>query len=359
MHHVRDVSKVAAPSTMPAAMNRPAAAVAIFFAFALPTQQPVDPAPLVDRLREIANRETLNKDAAAQRAADAAAWLEATAGSELGDLAILRTIAGSCTADIAIQGRSTAELVTWFEQHERLPVAGFEEPAGRVVLFDFVRRADAGKWDECKASLPLLLRTCSDHRSAFWLLGRRARDAGTPSGNDFLQQVLIPHLLADHGLDDAERVQTLRRLYEVEYTGPKPFTDVAGPGLDGKQIRTADHLGRVLLVDYWATWCQPCLMALPGVVAAHRRFHDQGLDVVGISIDDAPQRDRVAAKVEELGIGFPVIFDGKGGKSEIALANKVLAIPATFLIDRKGRVRYTGLQGEQLTARIAELLAEK
>jgi alkyl hydroperoxide reductase subunit AhpC len=100
-------------------------------------------------------------------------------------------------------------------------------------------------------------------------------------------------------------------------------------------------------------------MALPGVVAAYRRFHDQGFDVVSISIDDAGQRARVTAKVDELGIPFPVLFDGKGWKSDLALANKVLAVPATFLIDRKGRVRYTGLEGEQLAQRIAELLAER
>lgn len=338
---------------------RTAALLITLLTAALAAQQPDTAASLVDRLREIANRATLTKATAEQRAADASAWLEAAKAVDLGDLAILRDLALTCTADAEARKSGTAALLAFFADHDALPVPGFDERAGTVVLFDFVRRADAGDWDGIKASLPLLLRTCSDHRSAFWLLCRRARDAGTAAGTDLLQKVLIPQLLADPGLDDAERVQTLRRLYEVEYTGPKPFTDVAGPSLDGREIRTADHHGKVLLVDYWATWCQPCLMALPGVVAAHRRFADQGLAVIGISIDDPGRKDRVAAKVAELGIAFPVIYDGKGGKSEIALANKVLAIPATFLIDRKGRVRFTGLEGDELQRRIAELLAEQ
>jgi len=278
---------------------------------------------------------------------------------ELGDAAVLRAIADSYSADEAVRNRSAAQLIAFLERHERLPAPGFDEVAGRMVLFEATRHADVADWDACKTMLPLLLRTCADHRSVFWLLGRRSRDSGTEVGRQFLQQVVIPRLLADPGLDDADRVFVLRRLYEVEYTGPQPFVAVAGPGLDGKEVRTADHHGRVLLVDYWATWCQPCLMALPGVVAAHRRFHDQGFDVVSISIDDAGQRARVTAKVDELGIPFPVLFDGKGWKSDLALANKVLAVPATFLIDRKGRVRYTGLEGEQLAQRIAELLAER
>lgn len=338
-----------------------AVAAAVLFATILAAQQPTPDANAarIEQLREIANREVTTNAAAAQRTADAAAWQDAAATADLGDAAILRAIADSCSADKAVRARAGVELLAYFADHDRLPVAGFDEPAGRIVLFEFVRIADAADWPQLRERLPLLLRVCADHSSAWWLLGRRARDAHTAEGTAFLQQVVIPQLLADHRLDDTDRVALLRRLYEVDYTGPKPFVDVAGPGLDGSEVRTADHKGHVLLVDYWATWCQPCLMALPGVVEAHRRFGGRGLRVVSISIDEADRRARVEAKVKELGIGFPVIFDGKGGKGELALANKVLAIPATFLIDRKGRVRYTGLEGEELEKRIEELLAEK
>ncbi|HEX5053883.1 MAG TPA: TlpA disulfide reductase family protein [Planctomycetota bacterium] len=332
---------------------------AALFAGAMPAQEPQDSHRVVDELREIANRAVRTEADSATRAAAAAAWLEATAEHDLGELAVLRTLAGTFAADEALRRRSSAALVEWFRQHDALPVPGFEDRAGDVVLFDVVHRADDGLWSQCEELLPTMLRVCRDHRSAYWLLGRRGRDAGSAEGTQFLQHVVIPALLADHTLDDADRVHLLRLLYNVEYTGPKPFVDVAGPGLDGKQVRTADHRGGVLLVDYWATWCRPCLMALPGVVAAHQRFRDQGFDVVGISIDDADARSRVLAKVAELGITFPVIFDGKGSTSAIAEANKVLAIPATFLIDRRGRVRYTGLEGDELPRRIAELLAEK
>lgn len=315
--------------------------------------------PAVARLREIANRETLDEAAAAARARDIAAWLDAAKDRDLGELAVLRTLAEAMGADEAGKQRASRDLVAWFVGHQALPVTGFDAVAGRIVMFDVVHRADAGAWSECIELLPVVLRAYADHASVFWLLGRRGRDAKTAEGTQFLQQHVIPGLLADHALDDAQRVHLLRRIYQVEYTGPKPFADVAGIDLAGQPVRTADHRGRVLLVDYWATWCRPCLLALPGVVAAYRRFHERGLEVVSISIDDERDRERLAAKVRELDLPFPVMFDGKGWTSELAVANKVMAVPATFLIDRKGRVRFCDLEGEALHARIAELLAEK
>jgi len=315
--------------------------------------------PAVAQLREILNREVLDEKAAAARASDVAAWLEAAKSRELGELAVLRTLAEAFGADDAAKQRASRELVAWYVAHQALPVTGFDTVAGRIVMFDVVHRADAGAWSECTELLPVVLRAYPDHASAFWLLGRRGRDAKTAEGTQFLQQQVIPALLADHALDDAQRVHLLRRLYNVDYTGPKPFTDVVGTDLAGKEVRTADHRGKVLLVDYWATWCRPCLMAMPSVVAAHRRFHEQGLEVVSISIDDERDRERLVAKVRELELPFPVLFDGKGWKGEIAVANKVMAVPAAFLIDRRGRVRFTDLEGDALHARIAELLAEK
>ncbi|HZN39284.1 MAG TPA: TlpA disulfide reductase family protein [Planctomycetota bacterium] len=315
--------------------------------------------PAVAQLREITNRETLTEEAAAVRARDIAAWLDAAKDRELRELAVLRTLAEAMGADEAAKQRASRGLVAWFVAHQALPVTGFDTVAGRIVMFDVVHRANAGAWSECTELLPVVLRVYPDHASVFWLLGRRGRDAGTAEGTQFLQQHVIPALLADHALDDAQRVHLLRLLYKVEYTGPKPFADVAGTDLAGRAVRTADHRGKVLLVDYWATWCRPCLEALPDVVAAFRRCHEQGLEVVSISIDDERDRERLAAKVRELDLPFPVLFDGKGWKSELAVANKVQAVPAMFLIDRKGRVRFTDLGGDALHARIAELLAEK
>lgn len=321
--------------------------------------QQADGTDPVALLREIVKREVPDESAAAARARDAAAWLDATKDRDLDELAVLRLVAGTLVVDANAKRRATLELVEWFRTHDAIPVPGFADVAGRVVLYDVVRRANGGAWAECEDLLLVLLRTYADHRSVFWLLGRRGRDARTPEGTQFLHQHLIPALLADHALDDAERVQILRQLYRVDYTGPKPFTDVAGPTLDGATVGTADHRGRVLLVDYWATWCVPCLQAMPGVVAVYRDLHEQGFDVVSISIDDEPARPHLAAKVAELKLPFPVIFDGKGWKSDLAIKNKVLAVPAMFLIDRQGRVRFTGLEGEELKQRVAELLAEK
>jgi peroxiredoxin len=313
----------------------------------------------VEQLRELVDRRVLNEAAVEQRSEAAIAWLEAAASVDLGERAVLRNVAGYLLADTPRKATATTALIGWLRTHEAFPAAGFETLAGNVLLFEAVRLADAGEWQACREQLPLLMRMRKDNYSVFWLLGRRGRDSGTDAGREFLQKSIIPELLKDHGLDDAERVHILRRLYEVDYTGPKPFVHVAGPGLDGKEVRTDGRGGRVLLVDYWATWCRPCLMAMPGVVAAHRKFEGQGLDVVGICLDEADRRERVLKTMADQGMEFPQIYDGKAFESDIVKANHVMAIPATFLIDRKGRVRYTGLEGEELERRIVELLAER
>ena len=66
--------------------------------------------------------------------------------------------------------------------------------------------------------------------------------------------MIVPTLLADPPIADGARVSLLRRLYEVEYSGPRPFRRFSGPGLDGKVVSTDRYRGEVLLVVYWATW---------------------------------------------------------------------------------------------------------
>ena len=218
------------------------------------------------------------------------------------------------------------------------------------------RLRTSGDWQTCRISLPLVLRFYPDHRSVFWLFGRRARDHGT--GTPFLQSFIVPALLVDPGVSDPDRVHVLRLLYEVEYSGPRPLTDLAGLDLDGKPVSREDFAGKVLLVDFWATWCVPCLMEMPNVVAAEQRYRDEGFAVLGISLDRENAEVRMREVMAEQGMNWRQLYDGGFWKTKWAVDNDILAIPAAFLIDRSGRVRYTNLTGEELHRRIEELLDE-
>ena len=77
------------------------------------------------------------------------------------------------------------------------------------------------------------------HAAVYWLMGRRGRDHGSEQGKVFLREVVVRELLLDPTLDDTDRVVELRRLWDVQYTGPRPFTHVEGPGLSGGTVSTS------------------------------------------------------------------------------------------------------------------------
>ena len=126
--------------------------------------------------------------------------------------------------------------------------------------------------------------------------------------------------------------------------------------LEGKPLQLAAFRGKVVLLDFWATWCAPCKIEVPHLVALQKKYGSQGLQIVGISMDDdlAP----VKAFAQEFSINYPVVL----GNAELARSyGGVLGLPVAFLIDRDGRIvkRLDGdakLQG--LEKEIAELLKE-
>lgn len=105
-------------------------------------------------------------------------------------------------------------------------------------------------------------------------------------------------------------------------------------GLDGAAIRLADAKGRVVLVNFWATWCAPCREEIPDFNDLYAAYREQGLDIVAISMDDEGE-EVVRPFVQENGMRYPVAI----GSDEVAEAfGGVVGFPTTFLIDREGKV---------------------
>jgi peroxiredoxin len=133
-----------------------------------------------------------------------------------------------------------------------------------------------------------------------------------------------------------------------------PFKETA---TDGTVVDLAAYRGKVVLVDFWATWCGPCVGELPHVKEAYEKHHATGFEVIGVSLDQ--DGDKLAAFTKENAMPWPQIFDGQGWKSKLAQAYGIRSIPATFLLDRDGKIAAKGLRGEALSAKVAELLAAK
>ena len=97
---------------------------------------------------------------------------------------------------------------------------------------------------------------------------------------------------------------------------------------------------------------------MPEVVAAYEKFKSQGFRILSVSGDDAGVSARLKKIIKDHAVTFPVIYDGKGGKGPLMIQNRVIGFPSAFLLDRHGRVRYTGLNGKELERRVSQLLAE-
>jgi peroxiredoxin len=113
----------------------------------------------------------------------------------------------------------------------------------------------------------------------------------------------------------------------------KPAPDFTVPGLSPTPVRLADFKGRVVFLNFWATWCLPCKEEMPSMERLYRRHKARGFGIVALSIDTAPAAT-VAAFVKELGLTFTIGLDPK---MEVAERFRVLGLPASFLIDREGR----------------------
>ena len=129
--------------------------------------------------------------------------------------------------------------------------------------------------------------------------------------------------------------------------------------LSGKVVSLDDFRGKVVLVDFWATWCPPCRNSIPHLSAMYKNYREKGFEILGISLDQGSVGD-VTAFVRGAGIEYPILI----GTPEVAQKYAVNPIPASFIIDREGNLRdkiigFNREIGERMAQKIEELLKEK
>jgi cytochrome c biogenesis protein CcmG/thiol:disulfide interchange protein DsbE len=131
--------------------------------------------------------------------------------------------------------------------------------------------------------------------------------------------------------------------------------DFTLPAADGHPIRLSDFRGKVVLLNFWATWCGPCKIEMPWFVEFQREYRDRGFAVVAVSLDEEGWQ-AVKPFIEDLKPNFPIVV----GSDELAESfGGIAALPTTFLIDREGKIRHqhTGLAGaDEYEEEIKELL---
>lgn len=132
--------------------------------------------------------------------------------------------------------------------------------------------------------------------------------------------------------------------------------DFSAPDPNGKMVSLKQCMGKVTLIDFWASWCNPCRAENPNNVAMYNEFHAKGLNIIGVSLDkDAAKWKEAIAKDK---LTWPQISNLKYWDEPIRVTYGVESIPATFLLDANGTVVAKDLTGAALKAKVAELLAK-
>jgi len=135
----------------------------------------------------------------------------------------------------------------------------------------------------------------------------------------------------------------------------KPFPDFSEKDLASQPLSVGKFKGKVVLVDFWATWCGPCVHELPNVIEAYKKYHGQGFEIVGISLDSS--REKLDAFLKEHdGMTWPQYFDGKGWGNKVAGRYGVQSIPFTVLVGADGKIIGKDLRGEALGEAVGQAL---
>jgi peroxiredoxin len=132
--------------------------------------------------------------------------------------------------------------------------------------------------------------------------------------------------------------------------------DLSLPDLNGKFVSLSELKGKVILIDFWASWCGPCRHNNPRLVKLYNKYHDKGLEIYGISLDEDSEDWKKAVLHDKL--RWIQVIDDKGWAAPSASIYGVDMIPSSFLIDKQGVIRSVNTEGPELEISVKDLLKD-
>ena len=185
---------------------------------------------------------------------------------------------------------------------------------------------------------------------------------GDESGGPFARELLakaVPHF---QGSSDPQIQGVVTILQGIERRMNLLGNDIklTGTLLDGTELDWSSYRGKVVLVDFWATWCGPCRAEVPNVLKMYHAYHDKGFEVLGISLDE--RREQAEAYIKQTNIPWATLFSSdpaqRGWRAPMAVRYGISGIPRAILVDREGKVVHMLARGENLVQELRRLLGE-
>lgn len=120
-----------------------------------------------------------------------------------------------------------------------------------------------------------------------------------------------------------------------ETSAGKPAPDFELSSTEGKQVKLSDFKNKIVIVDFWATWCGPCRESIPDLVELRKTYKNKGLEIIGVSLDDESTVENVKPFIKNLGINYTVVY---GNSKIVQDYGNISGIPTLFIIDQKGNI---------------------
>ncbi|MGE3821307.1 MAG: TlpA family protein disulfide reductase [Isosphaeraceae bacterium] len=178
--------------------------------------------------------------------------------------------------------------------------------------------------------------------------------AATGAGQYAVAREVYQSLQARYGESPTLREKIRGEIARLDRVG-RPAPEFTARDVLGKEFRLESYRGKYVLIDFWATWCAPCVAELPRLQAAYAKYRDQGFEIVGVSLDDT--RTAVTDFVKARGVPWRQLHNA-GAEADLIEAFGVTTIPATFLIDPDGTIVRLELRGPALDRALERLIGK-